>query len=59
MLTGSIVAAIHNVNRDARKKPYSWQDVFPERQAETEPQSDEEMFANMMAFAKRREGATN
>jgi hypothetical protein len=57
---GEVVAMLYNINRDRKKDPkgWTWLTVFPEHQPPVKHQSEDEMFANMMQWARARP-ATN
>lgn len=60
MRAGLIAASAFNARREKRTDRYVvWSDFFAEPKRDSEPMDDDEMFATMLAFAKRRQGAAN
>lgn len=58
---GMMTAAIYNSTRSKKTdKLWNWTDFYgaPEKQS-AEPMDDDQMFANMLIFARRREGKAN
>lgn len=56
-----MTAAIYNSTRSKKTdKLWNWTDFYgaPEKQS-AEPMDDDQMFANMLIFARRREGKAN